>query len=66
MNYIEALRKTARKLDAEFESSALISHSPSKGAFREYIVNTFVREIILYDDRVIITYNFTDTIEPQR
>ena len=46
MNYIEALRKTARKLDAEFESSELISHSPSKGAFREYIIKQCVRPFL--------------------
>ena len=38
MNYIDALRKTSKKLDAEFNESELIIHSPSKGAFREYIV----------------------------
>lgn len=27
---------------------------------RKLIVNTFIREIIYYEDRVIITYNFTD------
>ena len=31
---------------------------------RKVIVNTFVREVILYPDKVIITYNFTDILEP--
>ena len=30
----------------------------------QIIVNTFVREVILYEDKIIITYYFTDTIEP--
>lgn len=29
MNYIDALRKTSKKLDAEFNESELITHSPS-------------------------------------
>lgn len=33
MNYIDALRKTSKKLDAEFNESELIIHSPSKGHF---------------------------------
>ena len=31
---------------------------------RKLIVNTFIREIIYYPDKLIITYNFTDSIEP--
>ena len=27
---------------------------------RKLLVNTFIREILLYDDKVIITYNFTE------
>ena len=30
MNYIDALRKISKKLDAEFNESELITHSPSK------------------------------------
>ena len=30
---------------------------------RKLIVNTFIREIILYPDKIIITYNFVDPIE---
>ena len=47
MNYIDALKKTAKRLDAEFESSKLIQHSPSKGAFREYIVKQCIRPFLL-------------------
>lgn len=30
---------------------------------RKLIVNTFIREVILYDDEIVITYNFTDNLE---
>lgn len=30
---------------------------------RKLLVNTFIREIILYPDKIIITYNFTNPIE---
>lgn len=46
MNYIDALKKTAKRLDAEFESSKLIQHNPSKGAFREYIVKQCIRPFL--------------------
>ena len=46
MNYIDALRKTSKKLDAEFNESELIIHSPSKGAFREYIVKNCIRPFL--------------------
>ena len=35
MNYIDALKRTAKRLDAEFEASQLIHHSATKGVFRE-------------------------------
>ena len=38
--------------------------NPEDIKVRKVIVNTFVREVVLYDDKVIITYNFTDTYEP--
>lgn len=31
---------------------------------RKLIVNTFIREVILYSDKIIITYNFSDAIQP--
>ena len=46
MNYIDALRKTSKKVDAEFESSSLINHSPSKGAFRENIIKLCIRPFL--------------------
>ena len=30
---------------------------------RKFLINTFVREVILYDDEIVITYNFTDNPE---
>ena len=30
---------------------------------RKLIVNTFIREIIYYPDKLIITYNFSDAID---
>lgn len=33
-------------------------------AVRKLIVNTFIREIILYEDSIVITYNFTDKHDP--
>ena len=30
---------------------------------RKLIVNAFIREVILYDDEIVITYNFTDNPE---
>ncbi len=30
---------------------------------RKFLINAFVREVILYDDEVVITYNFTDSPE---
>ena len=32
---------------------------------RKLIVNAFIREVILYDDEVVITYNFTDSRTPE-
>ena len=30
---------------------------------RKLLINTFVREVILYEDEIVITYNFTDSPE---
>lgn len=46
MNYIDALRKTSKKLDAEFNESELIIYSHSKGVFREYIVKNCIRPFL--------------------
>lgn len=46
MNYLEALRKVSKKLDAEFSMSELIEHRPSKGTFREYIIKKCIRPFL--------------------
>ncbi len=46
MDYIDALRRAAKKLDAEFESSETIQHNPSKGAVREYILKRCIRPFL--------------------
>ena len=55
---------TVESIEAYLQS--MMFDNPEDIKIRKIIVNTFVREIILYDDRVIITYNFTDTIEPHK
>ena len=43
--------------------SRFVFENPSDMKVRKLIVNTFIREVILYPDRVVITYNFTDNPE---
>mgnify|MGYP005770903257 FL=1 len=40
--------------------SKVISGDIENQTIRKDIIKTFIREIILYNDRIIITYNFTD------
>ncbi len=37
--------------------------NPDNMKIRKAIVNMFIREVIYYDDHILITYNFTDTPE---
>ena len=53
---------TVENIEAYLQSK--VFDNPEDIKVRKIIVNTFVREVILYEDRVIITYYFTDTIEP--
>ncbi|MBQ8414180.1 MAG: hypothetical protein IJX58_02915, partial [Clostridia bacterium] len=53
---------TIENIEAYLQSK--LFDNPEDIKVRKIIVNTFVREVILYDDKVIITYNFTDTVEP--
>ncbi len=39
---------------------------PKNIKIRKAIVNTFIREVILYEDHVLITYNFSDNPEPTK
>ena len=40
--------------------------NPDDVKIRKQIVNTFIREVILYPDKIVITYNFTETVEPHK
>ena len=53
---------TVENIEAYLQSK--VFDNPEDIKVRKIIVNTFVREVILYEDKVIITYYFTDTIEP--
>lgn len=56
-----------KKVNEKFCSSLNIINEKGKKLekikFNKLIVNTFIREVILYPDRVVITYNFTDNPE---
>ena len=49
--------------DIEMYLSKFVFESPDDIKVRKLIVNTFIREVILYDDEIVITYNFTDNLE---
>lgn len=44
--YIDALRKTGKQLEADFEKSKDIKHSASKGSFREKIIDSIIRPFL--------------------
>lgn len=43
--------------------SHFVFDNPTDMKIRKFLINAFVREVILYDDEVVITYNFTDSPE---
>ena len=49
--------------DIEMYLSKFVFESTDDIRVRKLIVNTFIREVILYDDEILITYNFTDNPE---
>ena len=49
--------------DIEMFLSKFVFESTDDIKVRKLIVNTFIREVILYDDEIVITYNFTDNPE---
>lgn len=49
--------------DIEMYLSKFVFESSDDIKVRKLIVNTFIREVILYDDEIVITYNFTDNPE---
>lgn len=46
MQFIQALKNAAKKLETEFEDSKLFTHSGEKGEFREDIINKLIRPFI--------------------
>lgn len=49
--------------DIEMYLSKFVFESTDDIKVRKLIVNTFIREVILYDDEIVITYNFADNPE---
>ena len=49
--------------DIEMYLSKFVFDNTDDIKVRKLIVNAFVREVILYDDKIVITYNFTDSPE---
>ena len=51
----------------EMYLSKFVFESTDDIKVRKLIVNTFIREVILYDDEIVITYTFTDDVDrPKR
>ena len=51
----------------EMYLSKFVFESTADIKVRKLIVNTFIREVILYDDEIVITYTFTDDVDrPKR
>lgn len=45
-HYLEMLRKSIKRIEADFDFSALIDHNCSKGTFREQILKNFLRPFL--------------------
>ena len=66
---MEILKEKARSYtyltadDIEMYLSKFVFDNTADIKVRKLIVNAFVREVILYDDEIVITYNFTDSPE---
>ena len=66
---VEILKEKARSYtyltadDIEMFLSKFVFDNTDDIKVRKLIVNAFVREVILYDDKIVITYNFTDSPE---
>ena len=66
---VEILKEKARSYtyltadDIEMFLSKFVFDNTDDIKVRKLIVNAFVREVILYDDDIVITYNFTDSPE---
>lgn len=66
---VEILKEKARSYtyltadDIEMYLSKFVFDNTADIKVRKLIVNAFVREVILFDDEIVITYNFTDSPE---
>ena len=66
---VEIIKEKARSYtyltadDIEMFLSKFVFENTDDIKVRKLIVNAFVREVILYDDEIVITYNFTDSPE---
>lgn len=45
-HYLEMLRKSIKRIEADFDFSAIIDHNCSKGTFREQILKNFLRPFL--------------------
>ena len=65
----KAMQKTYAHLTVEDVEKYLLSkvfEDPDDIKVRKLLVNTFIREIIWYGDRMVITYNFQENVVPEK
>ena len=65
----KAMQKTYAHLTAQDVEKYLLSkvfEDPDDIKVRKLLVNTFIREIIWYGDRMVITYNFQEDVVPEK
>ena len=63
------MQKTYAHLTAQDVEKYLLSkvfEDPDDIKVRKLLVNTFIREIIWYGDRMVITYNFQEDVMPEK
>ena len=66
---VEIIKEKARSYtfltadDIEMYLSKFVFENADDIKVRKLIVNAFIREVILYNDEIVITYNFTDSPE---
>ena len=65
----KAMQKTYTHLTVEDVEKYLLSkvfEDPDDIKVRKLLVNTFIREVIWYGDRMVITYNFQEDVVPEK
>lgn len=65
----KAMQRTYAHLTVEDVEKYLLSkvfEDPDDIKVRKLLVNTFVREVIWYGDRMVITYNFQEDVVPEK